>query len=76
MPSATDDAKSKAANARWREEKIAQDEATKKTRCADLKSRSEAIRDGQRTGGSAVVMDRLRKKLIDTESEMRGAGCA
>jgi hypothetical protein len=61
--------------ARQREEITANEEAYKKTRCADLARQYESLRREERAGGSIGTMNRLNDRRRSLDERQRSEGC-
>lgn len=61
--------------ARRREEIAANEEAYKKSRCADLTRQYESLRREERTGGSIGTMNRLNDRRRSLDERQRSEGC-
>jgi hypothetical protein len=61
--------------ARQREEITANEEAFKKSRCADLANQYESLRSRERAGGSIGTMDRLNDQRRALDQRKQSEGC-
>ena len=61
--------------ARQREEIAANEEAFKKSRCADLARQYESLRREERAGGSIGTMNRLNERRRSLDERQRSEGC-